>query len=100
MAYQNRSLKMGLSANRLYTAWFEKDSTRNIANYYSGFVQGIIPLNAVRSVIEPYVAYRKWNENSNILDIGVYYTYDIYCRPNQKKVKGQIYRPKKWGPQP
>jgi len=76
MAYQNRLLKMGLSANRLYTAWFEKDSTRNIANYYSGFIQGIIPIDAARSVIEPYVSYRRWNENSNVLDVGVYYTYD------------------------
>lgn len=76
MAYQNRVLKMGISANRLYTAWFEKDSTRNLANYYSGFLQGTIPVQDGRGVIEPYVAYRKFSESNNVLDLGVYYTYD------------------------
>jgi hypothetical protein len=27
-------------------------------------------------VIEPYVAYRKFSESNNVLDLGVYYTYD------------------------
>lgn len=76
MAYQNAFLKMGLSANRLYTAWFEKDSTQNLANYYSGFLQGTIRVQDGRGVIEPYVAYRKLSETSNILDLGVYYNYD------------------------
>jgi type IX secretion system PorP/SprF family membrane protein len=76
MAYQNRVLKMGISANRLYTAWFEKDSTQNLANYYSGFLQGTIPVQDGRGVIEPYVAYRKFSESNNVLDLGVYYTYD------------------------
>lgn len=76
MAYQNRVLKMGISANRLYTAWFEKDATKNLANYYSGFLQGIIPVQDGRGVIEPYVAYRKFSESNNVFDLGVYYTYD------------------------
>ena len=76
VAYQNRLLKMGISANRLYTAWLEKDSTKTLANYYSGFVQGTIPLIDGRGVIEPYVAYRKFNESNNVLDLGVYFTYD------------------------
>ncbi len=76
MAYQNRVLKMGISANRLYTAWFEKDSTRNLANYYSGFLQGTISVQDGRGLIEPYVAYRKFSESNNVLDLGVYYTYD------------------------
>jgi len=76
MAYQNRVLKLGVSANRLYTAWFEKDSTRTLTNYYSGFLQGTIPLEGARSVIEPYIAYRKFSESNNVLDIGVYFIYD------------------------
>ncbi len=74
--YQNRLWKAGIAANRLYTAWFEKDSVKNLANYYSGFLQGTIPLEGVRSVIEPYFAYRKFSESNNIFDIGVFYTYD------------------------
>ncbi len=74
--YQNRLWKMGIAANRLYTAWFEKDPTKNLANYYSGFVQGIIPLEGARSVIEPYVAVRKFSDTNQTIDVGVYYTYD------------------------
>jgi type IX secretion system PorP/SprF family membrane protein len=74
--YQNRLWKVGVAANRLYTAWFEKDSVKNLASYYSGFLQGVIPLEGARSVIEPYFAYRKFSESNNTFDIGVYYTYD------------------------
>jgi hypothetical protein len=76
MHYQSRFLKIGLAANRLNTAWFETDSEVSLANYYSGFVQGIIPLEGIRSTLEPYFAYRKFSESDKGYDIGLYYTYN------------------------
>jgi type IX secretion system PorP/SprF family membrane protein len=76
VSYQNRLWKVGVAANRLYTAWFEKDSVKNLASYYSGFLQGIIPMEGARSVVEPYFAYRKFSESNNTFDIGVFYTYN------------------------
>jgi len=76
MHYQSRFVKIGLAANRLKTAWFETNSDVSLANYYSGFVQGIIPLDGIRSTLEPFFAYRKFSESDKGYHIGLYYTYN------------------------
>jgi type IX secretion system PorP/SprF family membrane protein len=73
--YQNRFLKLGLAANRLSAGWLNKN-TSTISYYYSGFVQGMIPLRAGEDVLEPYVAYQKLSENNNTISGGLFYTYN------------------------
>lgn len=73
--YQNRFLKLGLAANRLSAGWINKDKS-TISYYYSGFVQGLIPLRGGEDLLEPYVAYQKLSEVNNTLSGGLYYTYD------------------------
>jgi type IX secretion system PorP/SprF family membrane protein len=76
MSFTNRFLKMGVSANRLKSAWLEADSTKNLANYYSAFVHGIIPISGGNSTIEPYFAYRKFSETNSGFNVGLYYTHN------------------------
>ena len=76
MMYQNQFLKVGVSANRLATAWLSPDDKKALSNYFTSFVQGMIPLRDGQDLIEPYFAYRKFSETNNTLDVGLYYTYD------------------------
>ena len=76
MMYQNQFLKIGVSANRLATAWLSPDDKKTLSNYFTSFVQGMIPLRDGQDLIEPYFAYRKFSETNNTLDVGLYYTYD------------------------
>ncbi len=76
MMYQNQFLKVGVSANRLATAWLSPDDKKTLSNYFTSFVQGMIPLRDGQDLIEPYFAYRKFSETNNTLDVGLYYTYD------------------------
>jgi type IX secretion system PorP/SprF family membrane protein len=74
--FQNRFIKAGLASNRMSTAWVKDSSKTVLSNYYSSFVQGLIPLRAGQDILEPYVAYRKLSDVNSILDIGLFYTYD------------------------
>jgi type IX secretion system PorP/SprF family membrane protein len=74
--FQNRFIKAGLASNRMSTAWVKDSSKTVLSNYYSSFVQGLIPLRAGQDILEPYVAYRKLSDVNSILDIGIFYTYD------------------------
>jgi type IX secretion system PorP/SprF family membrane protein len=74
--FQNRYLKIGFAANRLSTTWLKEETRTILSNYYSGFAQGLIPLRGDEDLLEPYVAYRKLSGVSNILDFGLYYTYN------------------------
>jgi type IX secretion system PorP/SprF family membrane protein len=76
MHFQNRYLKAGVATNRLATTWVKNSSEAILTNYYSSFVQGLIPVRAKQDMLEPYVAFRKLSESNNILDFGLYYTYD------------------------
>jgi type IX secretion system PorP/SprF family membrane protein len=76
LMYQNRYLKIGASANRLATAWLEPVNTKILSNYYTGFVQGMIPLREGQDLIEPYFAFRKFSETNDTYDVGLYYTYN------------------------
>jgi type IX secretion system PorP/SprF family membrane protein len=74
MHFQNRFLKAGVAANRLSSMWSGEDAT--LTNYYSSFVQGLIPLRGGEDLLEPYVAYRKLSDVNNTFDAGLFYTYN------------------------
>jgi type IX secretion system PorP/SprF family membrane protein len=74
--FQNRYLKAGLAANRLATTWLKDSSKAVLSNYFSSFVQGLIPLRGSQDLLEPYIAFRKLSDVSNIIDFGLYYTYN------------------------
>ena len=76
LLYQNRFLKAGFAANRLSTALFTSKDQRTISNYYSAYVQGIIPMRGAADVLEPYFAFRKFTATNQTIDLGVYYTFD------------------------
>ncbi|NJM26063.1 MAG: PorP/SprF family type IX secretion system membrane protein [Bacteroidia bacterium] len=56
--FQTRLIKVGVAANRLATAWIKDDSASVLSSYYSGYVQGMIPLREGKDLLEPYVAFR------------------------------------------
>ncbi len=73
--YQTRYFKVGFALNRLSTAWI-KPETSNLSNYFSGYAQGLIPMRGGDDLLEPYVAFRKFSENNDTYDIGLFYTYN------------------------
>lgn len=72
--FQNRFLKAGVAANRLSSTWLKEEAS--LSNYYSSFVQGLIPLRGGEDLLEPYVAYRKLSSVNNTIDAGLFYTYN------------------------
>jgi type IX secretion system PorP/SprF family membrane protein len=76
VSYQNRFVRMGIAANRLSTAWLETSDKRQLSNYYTGFVQGTIPIRGGDDLLEPYFAFRKFSETNDTYDVGLYYTYN------------------------
>lgn len=76
MLYHSRFVKVGLAANRLATAWLKAEDQFILTNYYTGFVQGMIPMRGGEDMLEPYVTYRQFSENSQQIDLGLYYTYN------------------------
>jgi len=82
--YQNRFMKAGVAMNRLASTWLV--DTASISNYFSSFVQGIIPLRGGEDILEPYVAFRKLSETNELIDFGLFYTY------NNKIIIGASYR--------
>lgn len=90
MLYHSRFVKIGLAANRLATAWIKPEEDFILTNYYSGFIQGMIPLRAGQDVLEPYFAYRKFSETNDAFDVGLYYTYDDMLMAGAGFRKGSI----------
>ena len=76
LTYQNRFFKMGVAANRLATAWLEPIDKKQLSNYYTGFIQGTIPIRGGEDLLEPYFAFRKFSETNDTYDVGLYYTYN------------------------
>jgi type IX secretion system PorP/SprF family membrane protein len=87
--YQTRYFKAGFALNRLSTAWIKKE-TVNLTNYYSGYIQGMIPVRAGDDMLEPYVAFRKFSETNDTYDIGLYYTYDNKITAGAAVRKGSV----------
>ena len=74
--FQTTYYKIGLSSNRLATAWFKDENSHVLSDYYTGFIQGMIPLRSGNDILEPTVTYRKFSSTNNSIDLGVYYTYN------------------------
>jgi type IX secretion system PorP/SprF family membrane protein len=74
MLFQNRFVKAGVAANRLATAWIKDENQYVLSNYYSGFLQGMIPIRSGNDMLEPSLTYRKFSETNSVLDLGLYYT--------------------------
>ncbi|RAV97786.1 PorP/SprF family type IX secretion system membrane protein [Pseudochryseolinea flava] len=72
--YQNRFVKAGIAANRLSSTWLKEEAS--LSNYYSSFIQGLIPIRGGEDLLEPYVAYRKLSNVNNTVDAGLFYTYN------------------------
>ena len=75
MNYQTRYMKAGFALNRMSTSWIKKE-TSSLSNYYSGYVQGMIPIRGGEDMLEPYAAFRKFSETNDTYDLGLYYTYN------------------------
>lgn len=82
--YQNRYMKAGIAANRL--AAMLDEQAPSLANYYSAYLQGLIPVRGGEDLLEPYVAYRKLSAVNNTLDLGLFYTF------NERIMAGAAYR--------
>lgn len=74
MSFRNRSIRGGISANRLRTAWTDNEASINLSAFYSAYLQGSIHASPDH-LLEPYAAYRKFSEESEVLDLGLFYTY-------------------------
>jgi len=90
MVYQSKYFRAGVSANRLATEWIKKEDTRVLSSYYSGFLQGTIPLRDASDLLEPYFAYRKLSETNSSYDVGLYYTYNARLMAGASLRKGSV----------
>jgi type IX secretion system PorP/SprF family membrane protein len=87
--FQSRYLKAGLAMNRLATAWINQE-TSNLSNYYTGYVQGLLPLRGGEDLLEPYLAFRKFSETNDTYDIGLFYTYNNKILAGAAVRKGNV----------
>jgi type IX secretion system PorP/SprF family membrane protein len=74
MVYQTKFIKVGAAANRLGTTWLANEKL--LSTYYSGNIHGLIPIRNNRDLFEPYITYRKTASSSDMIDVGMYYTYN------------------------
>ncbi|MEM9859713.1 MAG: PorP/SprF family type IX secretion system membrane protein [Bacteroidota bacterium] len=74
--YQNRFLKIGVAANRLATSFLREENQSVLTEFYSANAAGLIPFRGGLDILEPTFNYRKLSDNSDIWDLGLYYTYD------------------------
>jgi type IX secretion system PorP/SprF family membrane protein len=88
--YQTRYAKAGFAMNRLSTAWINKEGA-NLSNYFSGYVQGMIPVRGGDDLFEPYVAFRKFSETNDTYDIGLYYTFNNKILGGMAVRKGNVF---------
>jgi type IX secretion system PorP/SprF family membrane protein len=90
LVYQSKYFRAGISANRLATEWIKKKDATTLSSYYSGFLQGTIPLRDARDLLEPYIAYRKLSETNSSYDLGLYYTYNARLMAGASLRKGSV----------
>ena len=74
--FQNRFIKAGFAINRLSSTWLQSRENKTLTNYYSGTIQGMIPMREGQDLIEPYFAFQKFSGSNNTLNLGLYYTYN------------------------
>jgi|GEM_PF-797342 len=74
--FQNRFVKIGFAINRLSSTWLQSKENKTLTNFYSGSVQGQIPLRGGDDILEPYVAFQKFSGSNNTINAGLYYTFN------------------------
>jgi type IX secretion system PorP/SprF family membrane protein len=76
ISYKSKYVKLGASANRLTGFVGSEKNTNQFPQYYSGFLNGTIPLFRDRDLLEPIINYRSLAPGSSQFDVGLYYTYN------------------------
>ncbi|AYB31246.1 PorP/SprF family type IX secretion system membrane protein [Chryseolinea soli] len=75
VSYYSRYLRAGASINRI-SGWLGSEHRNLFQPFFTGFVQGILPLADKRHGVEPMLTYRSLNPESALLEGGLYYTFD------------------------
>lgn len=88
--FNGRFVRAGLAANRMATAWIKKDNEYVLSSFYSGFIQGEIPVRGGNDLLEPYVAFRKFSETNDMYDVGLYYTLNNKIMAGGSVRKGSV----------
>lgn len=73
--YQHRYFKVGISTNRLATAFEGNDKENILTQYYTALGRFMLPVRGGVDLVEPMIIYRKFSRVSHSLDIGCYYTF-------------------------
>lgn len=74
--YQHRYFKIGISSNRLATAFKGDDDQSILVQYYTAQGALMIPVRGGIDLIEPMFIYRKFSRVSHSWDLGCYYTFN------------------------
>jgi type IX secretion system PorP/SprF family membrane protein len=90
MLFNGKYLRAGVASNRIATTWINTDSSNSKTIFFSGFLQGEIPLRGGNDLLEPYVAYRKFSETAGFYDIGLYYTLNNKIMAGASMRKGSV----------
>ncbi|HEY5751404.1 MAG TPA: PorP/SprF family type IX secretion system membrane protein [Chryseolinea sp.] len=85
VSYYSRYLRAGASINRI-SGWLGSERKNVFQPFFTGYVQGILPLADKRHVVEPMLTYRSLNPVSDLVEGGLYYTF------NKKVTFGASYR--------
>jgi type IX secretion system PorP/SprF family membrane protein len=90
LVYQSKYFKAGIAANRLASEWIKEEDAYVLSSYYSGFLQGTIPLRGGSDLLEPTFFYRKLSETNSSYDAGLYYTYNARLMAGASLRKGSV----------
>ena len=74
ISYYSRYLRAGASINRI-SGWLGSEHKNLFQPFFTGYVQGMLPLADKRHVVEPMLTYRSLNPVSALLEGGLYYTF-------------------------
>ena len=69
-------LEIGGSANRLSSGFGIVDESNQLSGFYTGYVNGKIPLAYGRDILEPVAIYQHLSPESYQVDAGLYYTFN------------------------
>lgn len=72
--YQHRYYKLGGAINRLSSRFSQ--TSEALSEFYSLYAIGLIPMRAGEDILEPSISYRSFSANKEILEYGLFYTYD------------------------
>jgi type IX secretion system PorP/SprF family membrane protein len=74
MNYQSRYFRAGFALNKLASSWITKE-TSLFANYFSTYIQGMIPVRNQKDLIEPYLSVRRFSPLYMSWDAGLFYSF-------------------------